>query len=54
MITNMIHAREVQERRVRSGKRGIARAVRRYLTRTYRARGEYLEARRLLLVKWRR
>lgn len=35
MITTLRHARAVQQRRVRAGKPGLAKAVRRFLLREY-------------------
>lgn len=54
MVNDMDKAKRIQERRVAAGKRGYAKAVRRFLKR-YEAEGRggsYRQARDLLPVSW--
>lgn len=46
------HAKEVQARRFASGRRGIAKAVRRFLKREYGAIGEYQRIRGHFEARW--
>ena len=50
MIKSFVQACDVQNRRAHSGKRGYAKAVRRYLLRDRKA--EYKDRKQLLTVVW--